>query len=220
MWRQASRLRLATGSSRAGTMANSQLCSGRWRTGSVSGSWSEMEIERAIPIPEPSAGGPLRDISRDEEMVRLHVEERMTLSDIGGRYGVSRERVRQVVRRNDVPPEVTREVTRENMTVEEVEWRCEHCGKMSRDKPSIAKRRTYCSKECWGAAKIVWTEERLLDHLRELSEIHGHTPGENDINEVAPPYHMDYFRRFGSLREAQRLAGLEPNDPGAPGHHT
>lgn len=40
---------------------------------------------------------------RNEEIIRLYVKERLTLREVGGRFGLSRERVRQILERAGVP---------------------------------------------------------------------------------------------------------------------
>jgi len=62
-----------------------------------------------------------------------------------------------------------------------------------------------------------YTEGELLEHLRELADELGSTPAYEEINEADGAAATTYHRRFGSLREAQQKAGLEPNArPGSP----
>lgn len=43
--------------------------------------------------------GPVRDEDRDREIVRLRKEGRMTLASIGAKFGISRQRVLQIIQR-------------------------------------------------------------------------------------------------------------------------
>ena len=156
---------------------------------------------------------------RNAEIVRLHVEDRMTLTAIGLRYGITKERVRQIVRRAGVSPSVTSAVLKEK-SIPCVEVVCETCGTVVWRKPyrsgGIGK---FCSPRCFHASggRAKWTPEMLLDELRRLACILDRTPGMKDL--VAPwPTHMLYYRRFGLLSNACKLAGLTPNARGGAGH--
>lgn len=63
-------------------------------------------------------------------------------------------------------------------------------------------------------AKPKWSDDALLEKLRALSHRLGHTAGSLEINAEGAPYHVTYCRRFGSMRQAQITAGLEPNERG------
>ena len=62
-----------------------------------------------------------------------------------------------------------------------------------------------------------YSDEQLLEHLRLLSRELGYTPGLREITSHSPPPHTTYYRRFGSLPEACRLAGLKVYGVGRPG---
>ncbi len=154
---------------------------------------------------------------RNAELVRLHVDERMTLTDIGIRCGISSERVRQLVRRAGVSLSVTAEVRAEKYATCWVEEVCEGCGNRRLVQPSEVRR--FCSRSCWSKNGSKWTDTRLLDDLRRLALILNKTPGMKHLKKPWPA-HTLYYRRFGSLTRAQEMAGLNPNSSGACGHNT
>lgn len=54
-------------------------------------------------------------VDRNTEIVRLHIKDRLTLKAVGDHYGITRERVRYIVRRAGISPLTTREIQRERM---------------------------------------------------------------------------------------------------------
>jgi len=64
----------------------------------------------------------------------------------------------------------------------------------------------------WVANKPL--REATLEDLRRVSRIVGHTAKQKDISLYGKYNHVTYYNHFGSLRRAQELAGLEPNDIG------
>lgn len=169
------------------------------------GSWP-MKIERGVVVPAWH-----KTSVTDAELVALHVGERLTLSQVGARVGLTRERIRQRVRRAGVPQLTTDRIRRECTTRLE-KWACPHCGREVAGQPH--KRGSYCSPECVQKANVRWTPGELLAHLAQLAKTIGHTPSTLDLAAHAPPAHTAYYRAFGSLTEAQRLAGLIPNERG------
>ena len=153
---------------------------------------------------------------RNAEMVRLYTEEHMTLEAIGDLFGVTRQRVEQIVRRAGVGRDVSvanAAIRSEEKLVDSV---CERCGRVTRRLPAHARRTRFCSNLCWGESKA-YGSEFLLDALRRLALLLGQTPGTLDL--VSPwPSHSCYYRQFGSLSRAAVLAGLFPSLSGAPGH--
>jgi transcriptional regulator with XRE-family HTH domain len=53
----------------------------------------------------------MKDQARNQEIHRLRKQERMTLEAIGRRFGISRERVRQIVRRVEMGGQEQRDVS-------------------------------------------------------------------------------------------------------------
>lgn len=155
---------------------------------------------------------------RNMRMVAMHVEDRMTLAAIGDVFGISGERVRQIVRHAGVSQSVTLSVMSEAASgprVERVVRVCPTCSKPFESLPYF--RRKFCCKECY-LRSLRHSEAELVSRLQELAEGLGYTPSQFDINAVAPPSHMIYVRYFGSIRAAQERAGLEPNGIGGAGH--
>lgn len=64
-----------------------------------------------------------------------------------------------------------------------------------------------------------WTEEQLLDHIREIAHIRDRVPVLDDLASpefVGGPGRSAYYRTFGSWSRAVRLAGYQPRRPGDP----
>lgn len=61
-------------------------------------------------------------------------------------------------------------------------------------------------------------QPELAAYLRSLAELLGRTPSARDLRAADGPPPDVFQRRFGSLRFAQRAAGLTPNRSGAAGH--
>ncbi len=154
-------------------------------------------------------------VKRNAEMVRLYVDEHKTLQNIGDHFGVTRERVRQIVRRAGVGRDVTSANFAFRSEADLVDMVCEECGSVTRRQPSSV--RQFCSWRCSGKSKTI-TSAHALRELRRLALMLGNTPGMMDL--VAPwPTHTIYYRLFGSLRAAQDIAGLTPNKRGGYGKH-
>lgn len=143
------------------------------------------------------------------EIVRMHVEERMTLNAIAKEKGITRERARQIVRREGVSPAVTAEILREK-GARVVTMVCETCGKVEERRPSLV--RMFCSMAC-RVRPFTYTEDQLLNAMRLKALSVGHTPGS-----LLMQNHMTYVYRFGSMAEAHARAGLTPNERGKSAH--
>lgn len=57
-------------------------------------------------------------------------------------------------------------------------------------------------------------DEELLDEIRRLGEMVDGTPSTNDMKEQGRHHPSTYYDRFGSWKEAVRLAGFEPHQSG------
>ena len=155
--------------------------------------------------------------ARNHEMVRMHVEDRMTLSEIGRWYGLSRERIRQVVRYEGVAQSVTADVAapaRRRQRVLRVARLCEECRDSFEVLPHLSAR-LFCSRRCY-ISSISYSDVGLIRHLQKLAALLGRTPNRFDINAADGPCHTVYVKRFGTLRNAQASAGLKPNNVGQP----
>lgn len=100
---------------------------------------------RKWAVPNPT-GASANKAERNAEFVRLHVEERLTLTAIGERFGISRERVRQIVRKHGVAVAVTTAVRSESAGVD---FTCPVCEVTTRMGAFRASRRLYCSRDCY-----------------------------------------------------------------------
>ncbi len=154
---------------------------------------------------------------RNMEVVRLHVEERLTLQSIGDLLGISRERCRQIVRRAGVTLDVTARVRAERWAEQYrdgyVEVVCEQCGETAPPRaPSRIGKGRFCSSKC-GAKNRGLADEWMLCEMRRLALSLGHTP--RGLELVSPlPHWTTYYNHFGSLVRAQEMAGLTPNGVG------
>ena len=150
---------------------------------------------------------------RNMEVVRLHVEERLTLQSIGDLLGISRERCRQIVRRAAVTLDVTAAIRAERYRDGYVEVVCEQCGETVPPRaPSRIGKGRFCSSKC-GAKNRGLADEWMLCEMRRLALRLGRTPRELEL--VSPlPHWTTYYNHFGSLVRAQEMAGLTPNGVG------
>lgn len=64
----------------------------------------------------------------------------------------------------------------------------------------------------------MYTKAQLIDNMKHLAAKIGRTPNIFDINATGRMCHTVYVQRFGSVRAAQKAAGLRPNPRGDPGH--
>ena len=163
---------------------------------------------------------PLRD--RIDDIRRMRVEEGVDLQVIADRYGVSRERVRQVLAREGMGDRPQGRAARcvlcaysSDKTILEI---AEEAGVAISTARAALKRNGLTYQHRMRGPGRRYTDKELLDLLRQLGEKLGRTPTARDMIAVCPPSQMVYHKQFGSLSNAQRLAGFEPNRPGHPGH--
>jgi hypothetical protein len=154
--------------------------------------------------------------SRNAEICRRY-KAGETMEHVGESYGISRERVRQILGRAGVRSR--RGGTKGHRRVEYVEWRCASCGKTEMRPPFRARARgRFCDHKC-RSIFLVGTPGMMLAALAALAEHLGRTPSQADIHrDRDTPSHMTYVHHFGSLSAAQRAAGLTPNKVGGLGH--
>lgn len=167
--------------------------------------------------------------SRQMAMVSLF-KDGATMDQIGKVYGVTRERVRQVIRvsgfkenpRRVDPLRIIKsarkaftlwQVCSETGYSAEIVTEClthlGHLVALNRLWEWRKKRRIHAGRK--------YSDFELLRRLRALAAELGHTPGIVDINSAPEfPRHTVYTMRFGSIAKAQRLAGLIPNRTGKP----
>jgi hypothetical protein len=104
---------------------------------------------------------------RNREIVRLHREEGLTLEAIGERVQLTRERVRQLLRMAEVPPEETARIRQERTRQD---WRCAVCGKEEKRTQAQASARTCGSETC---RREFWDEEASTGPRPACSPSHG-----------------------------------------------
>ncbi len=154
---------------------------------------------------------------RDAEMVRRYAAGQETLAQIGASYGITRERVRQVVRRSGLSPEESWAAKR----IAQVGRHTQPCVRCGTAFYAPKKRNMFCSRRCADAARsaaLRVPDAELLEALRELAGVLGRTPNQYDMNTVGAFSHTTYVLRFGGVAAAQRAAGLVPNGRGGAGH--
>ena len=146
-------------------------------------------------------------------IVHLHVHDRLTLSAIASRVGLTRQRVQQIVRTAGIGSKVTDKVLSESRGPNWEFGRCEFCGTMIRKQRGVRMPR-FCSKAHAAQARG-HSDDHLLTELRKLALTLDRTPVNLDF--VSPwPSHTTYYLRFGSLMKAQQLVGLTPSSWGGP----
>jgi hypothetical protein len=140
-----------------------------------------------------------------------------TLQKTGDFWGLSRERVRQLLKRAGANTPELKESRREKRRKARcTSKKCEICGSMYSGK-AIQRKCDNC-KNLRLPTPQRYTDEQYLDELRRLSDKIGYTAGVTDIIREGRMSHVSFYRRFGSLRKAQELAGYESHRTGAPGH--
>lgn len=154
--------------------------------------------------------GRRRDQARDDLIVARY-REGATTTDIGRDWNISRERVRQILDRNDVVCDPgTRRLRR-------VEWTCAACGKREMRQPSKARARSCGNTDC-RLPNI--SDAELIAELRRIAQLVERTPSIAHMNASGKYAHTTYCHRFGTWRAACEAAGLTPNAPGPAGWQT
>lgn len=148
-------------------------------------------------------------IKRNAEMVRLHVEEGYRQVDLAERFGISRQRIAQILRRAGVTDMESRLATGFGL------WTCQGCGKVCPSTEAL-RGRFYCSAACRrkhhrNKGRRKYSPDELLRHLRSLGRRLGRTPTQKDVVEASGPGHGCYYDAFGSFPEALVAAGFMPN---------
>ena len=155
-----------------------------------------------------------------------------SLPEVGKEFGLTRERIRQVLMESNISYKKILKERREKLFQEHlkiVTKKADELGRIPKNKEvakmisspltpfaRILKAKGYSSPKR-GVPKI--NDKVLLNHLKDLSTHLGRTPGINDIMQASSFSHSTYYSHFGSLVNAQKLAGLKPNKQG-PNKHT
>lgn len=154
---------------------------------------------------------PPRDRKRTKAIVDLYLSGEKTLKQIGEVYGITRERVRQIVRAAGIEPATSKTLRRAHRRQLRTKP-CSVCG-------TTIYKGTVCSRKCKGLRDRTWSKGKLILRLQELRQKLGRVPSQPDMNKYGPS-HTTYVYHFGSIGEAQRQAGMTPNPQGFHGHNS
>jgi hypothetical protein len=145
-------------------------------------------------------------------------------AEIARNYGVTRERIRQIISSN-YPDDVQERKNR----VSEHRRRSRTCACGSKKSAKAAR-----CVACAGRARKVWTAELVIERMREFNSKYGHGPAATDFSPALARQRNDEFRArrfevdkrypstgtvvamFGSWNKAMDAAGLEKNRRGRP----
>jgi hypothetical protein len=86
----------------------------------------------------------INNVERKREMLKLYVDDHMTLEVIGQKYGISKERVRQLI---NIFPEYYKAKKIKAIDI----FKCKFCGKTKKMLRSKVKGATFCDKTCFRA---------------------------------------------------------------------
>jgi hypothetical protein len=177
---------------------------------------------RAIPAP----------FHHDDEIRRLY-ESGFNMTEIGAHLGITRERVRQILARQQVPtwsgsaagwgattdPLMVARAARISSSCADC---AERCGVSA-----IAVTRCLAGLGMLEPCRRLWRmrrkrarRDRLTAAIRGWAERHGNRmPTQRECNAHADlPTHTDVVQVFGSMNGAARALGFPERRPGAPGH--
>lgn len=160
----------------------------------------------------------VRDTERAERMAEMY-RSGVTLAEIGAAFGITRERVRQILNHSTLDAEARRKI-RYPHGVRETRA-CEYCGTTFTAPRSRIKR--YCKVECSRRASHTpktWNEERMVYAMQRFYVEHGRVPYVREMmfESVALkiPSITTLTRHYGSMVAAFKAAGLEPRKTGRP----
>lgn len=156
-----------------------------------------------------------------------------TLDEIAAQFNVSRERIRQILKRMGIHGRPRCRHEADPIKVCGVVGQAESIEDCARAAGTTVNRARHVlevlgkwdeNEARWRstrqAAKALMGEQkkaRLIARLRAIAKRLNRTPSQFDIQRAGMcPTALFYW--FGSIREAQRLAGLEPNGVGYQGH--
>lgn len=159
-----------------------------------------------------------------------------TMSDIADSVGLSRERVRQILRREGLDSRAGTRGVRSNSNPLHLvaALRNQQCYNLSwlsllSGYPEDAAKRMLEELGLWPAAVRLWrmrkrqiderSRSRMLDAIRAFATKTGYPPGVNDAIAGNLPFsHTTVVRRFGTWNNAIAAAGLTPAPRGGKGH--
>lgn len=153
---------------------------------------------------------------RDAEIVRSFLEDQKTRTQLSERFGITGQRVSQILRERGVTREEIEAICRIRVVAR---WECEVCGHA--EWLYGAPRRKTCSPAChsrYQKRRQQLDPDDLSDELLGLALELGRTPTMGDMNDQGAYSHMAYVDCWGSWSSACEAAGLRPNGVGRPGH--
>jgi hypothetical protein len=137
---------------------------------------------------------------RDLRIVDGVVNEGRTLQDVGDEFGMTRERVRQIVL--EYEPSFATERRRERHQRQALEAAVSTVRAMDAARSTVAR--------AGGPVERRFSDEDLLRLLREWTAEHGREP--STVSWTGQPTVTTFVKRFGSWTEAKRLAGVGTAD--------
>lgn len=148
---------------------------------------------------------------RDSAIARAVVEGGRTLNDVGQEFGLTRERVRQIVMAHD--PEFS---GRQRQRERRDERRAKQVRRRQQQLEDAAASGRTSVSETGARQQYRYSEEELLQRLRDFAATHeGAAPTTTAwVDEHCSPSVMIYVKRFGSWAEAKRRAGFETTSRG------
>lgn len=174
-------------------------------------------MDKVYPnYPKDAAGRNQRDHEREFLMVSL-LSGGLTLEEVGKQFGVTRERVRQIVARLGLrsrtwsrhdPVAITRATEQARFLEEAAELANTTPHGVRRVLKALGKWDE--ARDRWGVERHNYTEDELLDFLRAEATALGKTPGQVYLRNCRPSA-TTYASHFGTLTEALRRAGLPLN---------
>lgn len=147
-----------------------------------------------------------------------------SIKELSKKFGLTRERIRQIILENKLNYSKISKERRDKLFQQRLKQIIEKADKLGRIPCGyeikefelgpfrnilIEKGYEYKRK---GPPKI--DDRVLLKNLKDLSIQLGRTAGVNDLNKYGKHPHTTYFYHFGSITNAQKLAGLKPNKVG------
>jgi hypothetical protein len=148
--------------------------------------------------------------------------EYRSMEVLGKKYGLTRERVRQVLRRYDVKGRDEHPKFHYHEKIAQVclaapnRWRAsmllhmgpERLGRIVRTLPEYPEIYAKWSEH---PPKEHYSDEQLIDNVRQIATDLGRTPSQRELNENGLKIsHTTYYRRFGNWAKVCDLAGLPP----------
>jgi hypothetical protein len=142
-------------------------------------------------------------IERDLQIADAVIRDRRTLDNVGRQFGLTRERVRQIIER-DHPDYDIRSANKADTAARAATRRAQAQVRQHQWREKVS--------DSGGHVERGWTEEKMIANLRALAEEVGHSPSIKEwIAGRHQPSSALYLQRFGSWNDAKVAAGLPLN---------